>query len=726
MLLAVEKLGRKSGKLEVLEYLLAEGGNPDAEMSGFTPLISAAMGGSVEGVRALLDAGADPTKAGRMFQNDITPIGAALFSDKPEIVKLLAAAGADVSAPAYGDMSAMDYATLLGKTDLAKVLAEAGADVNQPGRSGAGAMHMAARKGDIDTLQSMLKSGGDPNGRDDFGKTPLHHALAGGHADAAKLLLDAGADVNATDDNGGTPLMDAASSRSGAAVRLALGAGADPDARNNNGQHAAEMGQGVDEAVDPIVEASPEIQENREAPEIEEDGEVAPGSYNTPCAESGGGNLGLDVDICGAAGSYRITVSLIREDGTSAGKVVPPLCEPFDFKAGSSYRITVLVSSYDWEWDCRYELKSTTGDTTILSYKKETNKKFSEKTIEVTVPDPNPKPEEEEEEKDLEIFLVWDPDGVKFAFDDSSDGVLELIVEAVVSGDIDPETVEWSMDKIGNSKMTIEPERGAAVTIRFEGLPEWNNDFGEKTITARAGGKSDSMTVEVYFDPKAKNHPHVNDAYKGWAGVPNWFYYWGLSSAGRGYKPEYDPGARSCTGAAVVGQYNYERDAILLTDGVIDSVCIARAGGKQARGFDCYAETLRHENVHRKELRAWWEPLGSAPAACVNFDNATRGKSGLGSLIATLGEVAKLAGNIPRVGLDKDGDMVPDSVENELATGRGCDPANPKSCSGRPQHLNVIDVEMNAYTIGWAAWPPCSAPAEDWSRDGQQWTGECD
>jgi ankyrin repeat protein len=703
MVTASQKLGGKSGKLEVFEYLLGKGGNPNAEMDGFTPLILAAMDGSAEGVRALLDAGADPNKAGKLGKkNDITPLGAAILGDSPEIAKILAKGGADVNAPAFAGLPAMDYAASMGKTELAKALAEAGADVNATGVLGIGAMHSAAREGDIDALQSLMKSGGDLNGRDDNGKTPLHHALTGGHADAAKMLLDAGADVNAADDNGVTPLMDAASSRSGGAVRTALRAGADPDAHDKDGKHAAEFTLGVDEALDPIVEASPEIQENRKAPKIEESGEVAAGSYVTPCEESGGDNVPVNADLCGASGSYKMAFSIIRENGSRAGKVVPPMCEPYDFKAGTNYRISVLKVSYDWAWECEHELKTTTGSVRSIAVKKKTNQQHSEKTIEVKAAGPAEKPEEEEEkEKDsLKVVLDEDPDDGKFAFDESDEGVLEIKVRAEVTGDIDPATIEWSMDKIGNSKMTVQPERGDTVTIRFEGMPDWNNQFGEKTITATGGGQSDSVTVKVFFDPQAKNSPRA-----GAGDAPNWFYYWGQTSAGRGFDPVYDPARKSCTGKPIVGQYDYKTDRLYLTDGIYSNVCAARVDGKHAEKYDCYAETLRHESVHGRELRAWWGEGADLP--------------GCG--------VSDLPNNILKILIDHDSDLdlVPDGVEKQLAPTRGCDPLKSPSCEGVPWWLGVGDVEMNAYREGWAAWALCSNKGEDWSKDGQQWADNC-
>ncbi|MDH5411183.1 MAG: hypothetical protein OEY16_07325, partial [Alphaproteobacteria bacterium] len=274
--------------------------------------------------------------------------------------------------------------------------------------------------------------------------------------------------------------------------------------------------------------------------------------------------------------------------------------------------------------------------------------------------------------------------------------------------------IEWDMDEIGESALDKQPGLAyTAVRFEFDGLPLGNSDFGEKKITAKPTDAEceclQEKDVRVFFPPAAKNHPG-----KGVGVTPNWFYYWAQTSAMFGIDPIYAPGRRSCGGGAIVGQYVYADDALYLTDTVLTGSCAAPATGKAATGFDCYAQTLRHENVHRAEFKAWYNRIGTHPGPV--------------SCMSEYGDDQSIATAFVNLGkwktIDADRDLVPDIVEKELS-GIGCDPDQFRSCSTLPAHLNVGDVEMNAYNVGWAAWPACKNAQEDWSKDGKQWTKEC-
>ena len=162
----------------------------------------------------------------------------------------------------------------------------------------------------------------------------------------------------------------------------------------------------------------------------------------------------------------------------------------------------------------------------------------------------------------------------------------------------------------------------------------------------------------------------------------------------------------------------YDDDVIYMVDKVYTASCARRQGdvidsGKTATGIDCFAELIRHEGVHQVELKRWWAsiPGEEAPSMC------------------GLGVVNRLAG------IDSDGDLVPDLIEEPLSGTRGCSPTDARSCSGRPQIVTTsrtgertvtgpLDVEMNAYTIGWNAWKLGHADTEDWSKCGEQWTDQ--
>jgi len=125
------------------------------------------------------------------------PITYALRAHGPsaaELVDLLIAAGADVNGrgtDAVATLPLMDAATLR-RPDLVKRLLRAGADVGGTRRNGWTALHFAAVCDDPETAALLLAAGADPDAADDEGDTPLAVALARGSSAAAALLAHRG------------------------------------------------------------------------------------------------------------------------------------------------------------------------------------------------------------------------------------------------------------------------------------------------------------------------------------------------------------------------------------------------------------------------------------------------------------------------------------------------------------------------------------------------------
>jgi ankyrin repeat protein len=187
-----------------------------------------------EGVRLLLDAGADPR---RYRDDDGSPASAAYEAVRSgcpaELAELLLAHGADPDRPGSDGRSPYTLATLQGRTDLADLLRRYGAaddttdtdrflaalqhadqvavreqlacDPGLPSRLDAvhqaDALIRAAETGHTVALAQMLDLGFpvDAHGGDQGG-TALHAAAYAGSADAVRLLLDRGADVAARDE----------------------------------------------------------------------------------------------------------------------------------------------------------------------------------------------------------------------------------------------------------------------------------------------------------------------------------------------------------------------------------------------------------------------------------------------------------------------------------------------------------------------------------------------
>jgi ankyrin repeat protein len=195
-----------------------------AGQSGWTPLHVAVAEGQADVVRVLAEAGADLSAR---TEHRRTPLHVALDS-APGLVPLLMELGAavDAASAAYLDdaehlarqlddgasltdsasgVDLLSWAAYGGAARSARLLLERGADVD------GGALHAAAGQGQLELVALLLDAGADVDRRDpDTGRAPLHAAVdAGPTGDApeiVRLLLKAGADVNATTSDGASAL----------------------------------------------------------------------------------------------------------------------------------------------------------------------------------------------------------------------------------------------------------------------------------------------------------------------------------------------------------------------------------------------------------------------------------------------------------------------------------------------------------------------------------------
>lgn len=159
-------------------------------------------------VALLAGAGADPNArtTGRGAQTvgpgDETPLHYAASSDDAEVAQALIEAGADLEAPDGSIGTPLDNAVGYACWHVARLLAARGATVDKPWH--AAALGMLGRLGDL--------LGADPPAAEV--SQAFWHACAAGQRRAAEYLLSRGADLNWEPDYAhGTPL-DAASGRS--------------------------------------------------------------------------------------------------------------------------------------------------------------------------------------------------------------------------------------------------------------------------------------------------------------------------------------------------------------------------------------------------------------------------------------------------------------------------------------------------------------------------------
>jgi ankyrin repeat protein len=239
----------------------------------FDPSIRAALFGTAQQLRSLLDAGLD--------SNYKTAKGTTLLmmvGPNAEKVKLLLARGADPKERTASGHSALSIAAAYrGTTQSLRSLLDAGAAVDDPQgvRFRNLPLVFASMTGDLENVKLLLQRGADPAAGSQ-GRTPLAQAVTFGYPDIVQALIAAGAPahmkessginllhwaaianrpevipalslagvpINEQDEFGFTPLMYAATLDFGDTelVKTLLRAGADPKIRNAEGRTAREQ-----------------------------------------------------------------------------------------------------------------------------------------------------------------------------------------------------------------------------------------------------------------------------------------------------------------------------------------------------------------------------------------------------------------------------------------------------------------------------------------------------
>ncbi len=232
-----------NGNAEMAKLLLDSKIDVNARnANGETALSAALWSKNVDLMKILAASGADPNTIDG--QGNTPLILAAQNMSEPdlcvEIAGILIKAGARVNEKGDKGMTALMWASGQGLPAVAKRLIAAGADAGLKDNNGMTALLFASNFGQLDSVKYLMKAGAKVNDTDNSGWGPLLHAIKGAFEPAVpEYLVSKGADVNMKAKGGWTPLMEAAARGKTEIVRFLIKSGADVNARSDEGRTAA-------------------------------------------------------------------------------------------------------------------------------------------------------------------------------------------------------------------------------------------------------------------------------------------------------------------------------------------------------------------------------------------------------------------------------------------------------------------------------------------------------
>lgn len=217
-------LAADAGQVSAISTLVEAGARcDDGDFDGYSPLHLAAREGHASAVKVLVDLGAQ----GLSQSDEIEPpLYLAVQSGHLNAVEALLAGGvyADVVL-GLDEPTPLHWAARRGDVAIIKVLVAAGADVSRQDEEGNTPLHWAASDGQAAAIEALVAAGAAVWVKNKISDaTPLHLAAKDGQVTAIRALVAAGADVSAHTRFGETPLDWAKSDENTTSVLVGAGA----------------------------------------------------------------------------------------------------------------------------------------------------------------------------------------------------------------------------------------------------------------------------------------------------------------------------------------------------------------------------------------------------------------------------------------------------------------------------------------------------------------------
>jgi uncharacterized protein len=194
---------RRFGSLAWLAFIALAHGALAQDLSANARLLAAARAGDQAGVARALSDGASVNARNRIGE---TVLIIALKNDRPALAMDMLNAGTDVNLAAVNGVTPLMTAAHAGQTDIVRLLLAKGANVTAVDRLQKNAMTYAAGQGRTDIVVLLLRAGVDPNAIYVHQLTALMWAAGYGKTETVQALLAAGASAGLKDDRGKTAL----------------------------------------------------------------------------------------------------------------------------------------------------------------------------------------------------------------------------------------------------------------------------------------------------------------------------------------------------------------------------------------------------------------------------------------------------------------------------------------------------------------------------------------